>query len=270
MSTALIPNEILDPILEHLLFISHTDFLQPRITRFANTTVDQSPPIPRNAHLLLVCKLWLSVGERHLYACVRLASRAQIETVAALVCAHPALGLAIRCLRLEGGDGPGIADIARRAPNLLGLCIDVEAVYAADTHGLADALPLLHPVELALQETTFGGEETRALRALINEHIEGVWTSLRSVVISDDGKTEAIEPIRALGRAIALSNVEEIHCLGFCVLGIWIRDPPSPRVFDSTSLRRVWCAGPMILMLLSRSLQSFGYGPEVVNKFTCH
>ncbi|GJE91922.1 hypothetical protein PsYK624_080740 [Phanerochaete sordida] len=136
MCIALLPDETLDHILANVLHISHADFL------CLDTEEKVMPPAPRNAQLLRVCKRWLDLGTLHLYACVRLAEPAHTDVVAALVRAHPTIGPAMRCLRLEGGHTRGLVDITRRAPNLRSLYVAVDAVYTVGAQWLQRTLPL--------------------------------------------------------------------------------------------------------------------------------
>ncbi|GJE91921.1 hypothetical protein PsYK624_080730 [Phanerochaete sordida] len=264
MPHALPPEEIIAEILSQGLFISHADFL------LLNLLVDRAPPPrkSRNAHLLLVCKQWLRLGTPHLYACVRLQTAEDTASIAALIRTHPEIGSAVRCLRLEGGHAPGLVDIARLAPNLRGVYIDVPGVRGEDMRALEDVLPLLRPVTLSIQETGHVGESVTGARRLLNKHIQETWTSLRSVSVSEEFHGASARPaMQALGLALAQSSVEEVDC-GDEAFFTWIFESPLPKLFNKRSLRRITCHGMAMQAVIHVLLERCGYPPATMDKIS--
>ena len=103
---------------------------------------------------MLVSKRWLRVGTPLLYSAVILWEPRHTKAVAALVKTHPALGKAIRMLRVEGGMGKDLYTIARNAPNVHALYLSVQMRSSEGISGLRRAMPMLNPTTLYLYSTT--------------------------------------------------------------------------------------------------------------------
>ncbi|GJE91924.1 hypothetical protein PsYK624_080760 [Phanerochaete sordida] len=107
-----LPEEILRDILAYDLRVPHAEFL------FYRDWHGDPPALPRPACHLLVSKRWLRVGTPLLYECMRLKKPEHTAAIAQLFRAHPHVGAAVRCLRLEGGFGKELAHVAKHITGL--------------------------------------------------------------------------------------------------------------------------------------------------------
>lgn len=142
MSLSELPEERVQDILSYLLCVPHAVFNKPGRWR--------SQP----AHQVLeVCRLWLRVGTPLLYECLVLTKTKHTASVAELFRAHPHVGTAVRCLKLQGAFGQELREVVQFIPQRLeSLYI---YMYMHDPRDVYDgyfmALPALKPETLYLQ-----------------------------------------------------------------------------------------------------------------------
>lgn len=172
---AVLPEEILREILVYNIHIPHAYFLRC----WTGYESCGRRIACRSADALLVSKRWLRVGTPLLYACLVLSSPEHTRAVAALLREHPHVGASVRCLKLRGGLGKELGELARHLPNLQKLFIDLRIKAAHSVTGLKKALPLLAPIHLYLDRPRSSRDNKRveevrvALSGVINK-----WTSL--------------------------------------------------------------------------------------------
>ncbi|GJE91929.1 hypothetical protein PsYK624_080810 [Phanerochaete sordida] len=234
-----LPEEILRAILAYNLRIPHAEFLLYRDYYHGAA----APDPPRSASHLLVSKRWLRVGTPLLYECIRLRRPEHTAVVAQLLRAHPHVGAAVRCLRLEGGLGKELAHVAKHITGLRSLYVDVRVKSAHSIAGLKKALSMLNPVGLYIKEQTRHSTNKKMLevRSLLYAHIkDGRWTSLRTVSLSN--RCWHYAPLSRLADSLAQSSVEDFVC-DVEDARRWIERGHIQNVTKLPSIQRVLCRG---------------------------
>ncbi|KAJ7159493.1 hypothetical protein C8R46DRAFT_1001750 [Mycena filopes] len=103
---------------------------------------------------LLVCKAWLRVSTPLLYTVVILRTTAQAVALAKVLAAHPAIGLLVKKLRVEGGYGSAMRTILAQTPNITDLFISLVIHSSDNVRGLCSGLPLISPRRVILFDVT--------------------------------------------------------------------------------------------------------------------
>ncbi|EKM49731.1 uncharacterized protein PHACADRAFT_214253 [Phanerochaete carnosa HHB-10118-sp] len=259
---AALPEEILREILSHNIQISHVKFHR---FYYGNWGYPMSPPISRCSNLLLVSKRWLRIGTPLLYECVRLSNSEHTTTVANLLRTHPHVGLAVRCLRLEGGLGKDLVHIAKLTPKLHGIYISFSIKSVDSITGLKKAFPLFRPASLYIQEEShMENKKVAEARTLVRTHIKDVWTSLRSLSLSDWCKDSMDQQ---LADVLAESSIEEFGCLA-SEAKFWIRWGLMRRILENPRLQRIVCRGIDEESTTRETLQKEGFPDAIIRMFT--
>lgn len=185
MSISTIPDELLREILSYHLKLSHDEFLSRSSTSKAymrkyRHLASVTPPVA-TSDVLLVSKRWLRTGTPLLYECLALAAISETRAVATLFRAHEEVGRMVRCLRLEGGYGKELYDIARLIPNLENMLVFPMAKSCESIAGLRKAFPVMKPKYLKIDASlTRSNKNTTAIVTLLENHIKTGWLSLVS------------------------------------------------------------------------------------------
>ncbi|EKM49735.1 uncharacterized protein PHACADRAFT_214257 [Phanerochaete carnosa HHB-10118-sp] len=259
---AALPEEILREILSHNLRISHAGFCY---FYYDDCGHPISPPTSRCSNLLLVSKRWLRIGTPLLYECVALSKPDHTTAVSSLPRTHPHVDLAVRCLRLEGGLGKDLVHIAKLTPKLHSIYITFNIKSVDSITGLKKAFPLFRPTNLYIQkESHMENKKVAEARTLVCTHVKGVWTSLRSLILSDrfaDGMD------RQLADALAESSIEEFGSLTYDA-DRWIREGLMRRILENPRLQRVVCRGAVHESTTRKTLQKEGFPDAIIRMFT--
>lgn len=187
MAGTCLPDEILAPILHSVLHIPTAKFFkfesQTDEPRSRSLVHDDTPPFKANrAWPLQVCKQWLRVGTPLLYESLRLSQKEHTDALVALLDKASYVGAMVFNLRVDGRNGTSmdLGRVVRHMPNVENLFIYVETWSTPDTMGLREALPLLNPLRLFLDEgmsscgIVVSNEARKAVWKAVNEH----WTQL--------------------------------------------------------------------------------------------
>lgn len=181
MGEAALPEELIHDILEMRLFISPAQFFAFPSHEFARWGAPPRRDVdrPPASDLLLVSKRWLRIGSRLLYKCVRISMTHHTIAIAELLKKNPALGTAIRSLRLDGGMGKELYTIIDHAPNIESLYVSLHFRPSQGIAGLRQALPLLNPTKLYLHNIELTAASTPSGKQKLMEiAISDVWSSL--------------------------------------------------------------------------------------------
>ncbi|GJE97699.1 hypothetical protein PsYK624_139200 [Phanerochaete sordida] len=257
---ARIPEELLREILLHNILPLHSDFL-----RFHEVYAGhyQLPPISRCGHLLLVCKRWNRIGTPLLYECLRISTHQRAAAVAKVLHANPELGQAVRCLKVEGGFGKGLAPIGKALPRVHSVHIVLRMKSGESILGLEQALKLflgLTTLHIEL-ESQHNNKTVTEARTLIYECIKDYWLSLRNVGISD-----AYYDAAALADALAQSSIEEFECRA-ADLRDWSKKGIVQKILSCPSLQRIVCRGNKRVEKTRQILKDGGVADTDIEKF---
>ncbi|EKM49727.1 uncharacterized protein PHACADRAFT_214249 [Phanerochaete carnosa HHB-10118-sp] len=259
---AVLPEETLCEILSYSILVSHAEFF--RFRKHYRCLVPRSKS--RCGDLLLVSKRWFRIGTPLLYECVKLSKPEHTTAVANILRAHPHVGSAVRCLRLEGGLGKDLMHIAKLTPKLHSIYLSLRVKSVDSITGLKRAFPLLNPVNLYIEHE--GYKENKKIaeaRRLLYTHVTNVWTSLRSLTLSD---WLCLSMGHQLANALAESSIEEFCCLIFDA-DSWITGGSMKRIFENSQLQRVVCRGPLSCESIIRwSLRMNNFPAANIQKFT--
>ncbi|EKM49730.1 uncharacterized protein PHACADRAFT_33292 [Phanerochaete carnosa HHB-10118-sp] len=261
---AALPEEIIREILSHNIQISHVDFCHFYYDDWGHP---MSPPTSRCSSLLLVSKRWLRIGTPLLYECVRLSEPDHTTAVSSLLRTHPHVGLAVRCLRLEGGLGKDLVHIAKLSPKLHSIYLSLIIKSTDSITGLKEAFPLFRPANLYIQGESYvwiRNLKVVGARTLLCTHIKDVWTSLRSLTLSD--RSEDIMD-QELADALAESSIEEFGCVAF-EAERWVIEGLMRRILENSRLQRVVCRGMAYESSMRVSLQKRGFSDAIIRTFT--
>ena len=146
-----LPEEILREILSYVLLVSPQDFFRFGPADPLSRSAPLRETLHRNPQLLLVSKTWLRVGTPLPYESLEISETKHTMAVAKLLRAHPDVGAAVRCLRLEGGLTKDLVHIAKHAPNIRGPFMSLWIQSSQTTTGLEDTLSLLSPTDLYVE-----------------------------------------------------------------------------------------------------------------------
>lgn len=157
---AALPEELLRNILSYNLIIDPDTFLAFPRTGYPRWQAGQKDTGSRKHqapafHVLSVSKRWLRVGTPLLYECVTVATLEHTRRLADFLQKHPEVGKAIRHLRLEGGMGRELFQVARWVVGLQTLYVSLHVRASESVAGLAKALPVLKPRVLRLHGTGY-------------------------------------------------------------------------------------------------------------------
>lgn len=150
MSRAL-PEEILLEILK-TYFDTQTsllDFLTESRETWEYKYKDTYP-----THLSLVSKQWTRIVTPLLYENVSIKSDADLDLFARTVTTNHTLGHLVRRLRLNGGYGRKLGEIAKHLPAVRVLVLGLYVLSKTPVSGLVKALPLFCPAEVYLHDMT--------------------------------------------------------------------------------------------------------------------
>ncbi|GJE97703.1 hypothetical protein PsYK624_139240 [Phanerochaete sordida] len=252
-----LPEELLREILAYNMLPTHSDFL-----RFHNDYAERYrlPPISRYSHLLLVSKRWLRVGTPLLYECLHLATDEQTAAVAKVLSANTQLGLAVRCLKLEGGLQGSFVDVAKLAPRVHSILFVFRMKPTDNIPVLREALPLLNPAFLQLETVNYHNKTISEARKLVYACIKNSWKSLRTVAVSD-----SYQDMWSLAGVLAESSIEEFRCRAADLRG-WSRDGTLQTVLHCPGLRRIICAGGLRVEASRKILENGGISNADIDK----
>ena len=167
-----LPEELLVVILNCALTTPDSEFC-----RFP--TPEQTCLPKLHSEILLVSKRWHRIGAPLLYARLRLATPEHVNAASVALKRHLDLGRAVRTLRLEGGYGEGLCEIAKLLPNAERLYVSLDV--SGNIYGLGSALQSLNPKIVYVYSTRDGCEESRLQREakrLVDVAIMTQWASL--------------------------------------------------------------------------------------------
>jgi hypothetical protein len=184
-----LPEELIHEVLRHAIVPFTDTFLDPAHSReFFHSAHDgqsgsvlHKPSSPLGSHhLLLVCKRWLRIGAPLLYTALWLSTPAHAACVARVFADNPALGAAVRDLRLDGGFDAALAGVLSRAPNVQHLHLGYALQRGDEIDGLLAALPSMRLRRLYLGPMSGLNvrEAERAVDMLLDQCIAETWTSL--------------------------------------------------------------------------------------------
>ncbi|GJE97710.1 hypothetical protein PsYK624_139310 [Phanerochaete sordida] len=257
---ALLPDELLHEILSYNVKVLRSDFLELDRDRH-RWVVGPS----RNSDLLLVSKRWLRIGTPLLYECLQLTKPEHTSSVATLFRAQPNVGLAVRCLRLQGGLGRDLVHVAKYTPKLQHLLLDPQIKSADSIAGLKKAFPLFRASDLYLEsDLAYWRHNKKVIAAwqLLYAYMrEG--TFLRTLVLADHFRAMNNEFVDAL----AASSIEEISCDTHRAEE-YITSGHMRRIIGSPRLQRVVCRGALAPERTHDLLRTNGFSAADVLKFS--
>ncbi|KIP01526.1 hypothetical protein PHLGIDRAFT_131224 [Phlebiopsis gigantea 11061_1 CR5-6] len=207
-----LPEELIREILSYLLatdettFCAFTEYGRPRCrgSRWRELVQHRAPSRTRP---LLVSKQWLRIGTPLLYEKVFLFETSRTKIMAQLVKANPAVGRAIRYLRLEGGMGKDFSAIVKHAPNIHTLWITANVRGADSIAGLRKAAQMMQPRTLYFTSNSFRINKAKEeIEKIVSSAIAERWTSLESAMFCDNSRI-GVDLSRALCSAPALREI---------------------------------------------------------------
>lgn len=179
-----LPEELLRDVLSHFLTVDEEKFCafpeHGYLRKRQAWTSDRRNS--SRSDVLLVSKQWLRIGTPVLYEKVAFREAAHTKAVAELVKANPAVGRAIKYLRLEGGMGKDLVTIVKYAPNIHTLWITPHVRASESITGLRKTIALLQPRKLYffLMAYIRGNKTEDEIQRLIAPCIARSWASLVS------------------------------------------------------------------------------------------
>ncbi|GJE91881.1 hypothetical protein PsYK624_080320 [Phanerochaete sordida] len=206
-----LPEELVRDILSYSFHLSADDFCGFRTRRHSHVRGSmysvQKRDKPPCQDLLLVCKRWLRIASPLLYASLSVRTPAHASTVAALLKAAPALGNAVRQLKIFGGYGKDMTTIAAACPNVETLYFYVSVKSNESIVGIKKALLLFSPTRLYLENRyAYSNKKVNELRALLETQI-AKWPRLTEVHCASGYTTEHSATLDALARSSTLHDV---------------------------------------------------------------
>ncbi|KAI0768863.1 hypothetical protein BC629DRAFT_1595968 [Irpex lacteus] len=146
-----LPEEILLEILK-IYFHTQTsllDFLTESRETWQYKYKDTYP-----THLSLVSKQWTRIITPLLYENVSIESDADLDLFARTITSNRALGSLVRRLRLNGGYGRKLGEVAKYLPAMRVLVLGLYVLSKTPVSGLMKVLPLFDPTEVYLHDMT--------------------------------------------------------------------------------------------------------------------
>ncbi|GJE91928.1 hypothetical protein PsYK624_080800 [Phanerochaete sordida] len=252
-----LPEELLREILSHALLVFPVDFLGFPGDRW-------SPRLPprRHSQLLLVSKRWNRVGTPLLYESLDVSGFEQTANIANVLRARPALGRAVRCLRLAERFGKDLVHIAKHTPNVHSLYINLRVIGPGDpVSGVPKALPRWNPVNLYIVEQNFrdNASSVKARKSLY-AHIAETWTALRTLALSDFSAYQITKD--TLGETLIKSTVEEFNCDSCDVRQYLIKEGNMEKILKNSRIQRVVCRGLRDEEDIRKQLEDHGLAAE--------
>lgn len=199
----IVPEELLSEILAYALYLPSDFFLvfsgclrwdvagSQNLAGVHSALPDVDTRIQRTA-VLLVCKQWLRIGSPLLYESLKLKTSKDVEAVHGLLSVNPALGRAIRRLRIESMYMQGLDKVVQYMPSVHTVFISVQKLEtspeASTVSSFVTAMQELNPTRAFLWKQHVGWttrrlpieELDRALGASLSR-----WTRLvRSVFLT--------------------------------------------------------------------------------------
>lgn len=169
-----LPEELIREILSYAFHLTPDEFCgnHTSYNSLLDTTTFGLRERSTCQHLLLVSKKWLRIGLPLLYASLAIRTSAHARTVAATFDTTPALGRAVRQLKVFGGYGRHMGSIAGACPNVATLYIEINVKSSESIVGLQKALVLLSPARLYIESgQSHLNKKVRALKTLVCEQI---------------------------------------------------------------------------------------------------
>ncbi|GJE97698.1 hypothetical protein PsYK624_139190 [Phanerochaete sordida] len=255
-----LPEEILREILAYIISVYH-----PRFLRFYNPFEflrSRRRQPSRCADVLLVSKRWLRVGTPLLYECLVLSKSEHTKSVADLIHAHPGVGQAVRCLKLAGGLGKELLQVAEHTTQVQSVFVNLRLKSSDSIVGLRKGLPLLSPIHLYVDRASYReNKRIDDVRALLSTMIKDVWPSLRTVTLAD---AECCLD-RGFADALGRSSVEEFSCRTYDI-GWLLHAGYMQKILSNPRLRSVVFRGGVPGSLTKERLQESGIDPAAIER----
>ncbi|EKM49655.1 uncharacterized protein PHACADRAFT_33224 [Phanerochaete carnosa HHB-10118-sp] len=186
MAEAKLPEEIIREILTLILppFCAKTFLKFPLESRRPCWAQERPGALEEGGtNVLLISKRWLRIATPLLYQGVALRKSRHTSAVARLVKADPAVGRAIRYLRLEGGSMTReLSTLVKHAPNIHTVYVSEQMRTGESLDGLQRAMSLLRPTTLyihLLAQTLHNWRAVREDEIALKAVVE-VWPSIVS------------------------------------------------------------------------------------------
>ncbi|CDO74555.1 hypothetical protein BN946_scf184632.g12 [Trametes cinnabarina] len=185
--TELIPNEVLECILHHILVI-------PTATFEAWRTPATFAGSPRStiSEVLLVSKRWYELGTPSLYESAILRTKRQVRSFAFSTKKVNDRGVKrgryLRRLRIEGGYGDRVKAILENSPDIVHLFMGFDISLDDSSAGLKRALQRINPTRLFMDSTPgphFTAQNTMSLHAALGGALPS-WTNLKRIDTSPE------------------------------------------------------------------------------------
>lgn len=192
MSTASrLPEELLRDILSYSISVDEEKFCAFSLSGYLDWKFTKyQAPLCRDAQktrsrvaLLLVCKQWLRIATPLLYEKVIVRDAAQTKAVADVLKANPAVGRAVKYLRLEGGMGKDLQTVAQYAPNIHTLWMSPHIRSSESITGLKKVIAQLQPRTAYVLIRGWSGQTNKTaveVERLVIPCIAREWASLVS------------------------------------------------------------------------------------------
>ena len=257
------PEEIIHEILNYNLRLSHHEFFGPGCYETINRRreirkLGKAAP-PSCSAALLVCKRWLRIGTPLLYESIKLSSLQDTQAVLNVVRANEGISKFIRRLRLEGGFGRALGELAKYLYNVEHLLILPDVRARESVTGLHILFPELNLRTLKIEDKrkTFN-RNTDYINHLLQHSIRHYWPNLvghsryfsligvasRAHVvffqkqISVD-KADNMAPV-LVGALQDTVNVEEF-VVTEPVAAAWLGNGLIERILENTAVKRIVC-----------------------------
>lgn len=181
MSEPNLPEELLHDILQRVLTEPEDIFCGfPQNSTPRWKIISRSRTRTPASDALLVSKRWLRVGSPILYRNICLWKPKHTTAVAAVLKVQPALQNAVRCLRIEGGMGEDLPEVAALATNIRTVYFCPNIPPSEDCSGLNKTFSLLNPTNFYVYFDQLNGG-VRAYEVLLPSAefaIRNYWTHL--------------------------------------------------------------------------------------------
>ncbi|EKM49681.1 uncharacterized protein PHACADRAFT_106695 [Phanerochaete carnosa HHB-10118-sp] len=274
MSEPNIPDEILHHILNYLLAVDESLFCRfPSYDRtygrgcYRSHSEWEHIMLLRQSSLLLVSKRWLRVGTPLLYRGVVIWKAEHTKTLARLFKANPAIGAATRYLRLEGGLGKDLHDVARMTPNVHTLYLNISIRGTESIAGLRRALPILKLSKLYLTYMSYAGESKviREGRELVEKCLTHHLVTLRTIILPQGFRMSTSIAV-ALGNAPALETVSASS--EYYNITDWLKRGYIQLIATNPRLQRICCRGARGKPAVDDMITQMGVPERIANLFT--
>ncbi|GJE91919.1 hypothetical protein PsYK624_080710 [Phanerochaete sordida] len=238
-----IPEELICEILHLALLIPEADFYdeQQRETR----RVQRKHGVPPAAHILLVCRKWVRIGEPSLYSALCIASRAHAHAVADTFRVRaPALARTVRHVRLDGGFGRELHDVLAPAVGVRTVYVSTMVAAAESVVGLQRALPALRPVRLHVYTCAADNGRRNANAKAIEGMLETMIRTCSSLEQIDfHPQLTMLSDVMVSALMNASPSINAVSFDGYMLLNRFVRNalPLEMMLARNTHVKRIVC-----------------------------